>query len=71
MNGYERLANAIVVQAVKDYRSSRRKLKKHPYDANAKRMASECERFFKSWWFMELTKVDGKMVFSKLREEAI
>ena len=71
MNGYERLRNAIVVQAVKDYRSSGRKLRKHPDSAEAKKMAGECERFFLSEWFMDLTKVDGQMVLSKLREEVL
>ena len=30
MNGYQNLANAIIEQAVKDYREALRRLKRHP-----------------------------------------
>ena len=47
MNPYEELANAIVLQAVKDYRLT---------DDEAE--LAEIERFFRSGWFGVLSKVD-------------
>ena len=47
---YENLANAIVLQAVKDYRDSLKRLKKKPGNQAAMSDAMECERFFRSGW---------------------
>ena len=33
-------------------------------------MKQDCERFFQSEWFQDLTKVDGPWLMRKLREEA-
>ena len=69
-DGYEELANAIVLQAVKDWRKAVKTLKKrHRYEA-AKQMRDECERFFRSEWFEELTSVDGSVILRKLKQEA-
>ena len=67
---YENLANAIVLQAVKDWRSAVRTLKKRPRYDPAKQMKNECEDFFLSDWFEALTSVDGRMILRKLKEEA-
>ena len=66
---YENLANAIVLQAVKDWRSAVRTLKKRPRYDPAKQMREECERFFLSDWFEELTSVDGSVILRKLKQE--
>lgn len=66
---YENLANAIVLQAVKDWRSAVRKLKKRPRYDPARQMKDECERFFLSDWFEALTSVDGGMILRKLKQE--
>lgn len=71
MGPYERLANAIVIQAVKDWRLAAKTLKKHPRYDSAKQMKAECERFFRSEWFVALTNVDGNVVLRKLEEEAV
>lgn len=42
---YERLANAIIVQASKDYMTSLRKKKRNPGSASAEQDITECERF--------------------------
>ena len=68
---WENLANAIIVQAVKDYREARKKLKKRPKNEDAKLMVSDCEAFFRSEWFKALTNVDGEMLLKKLREENV
>ena len=66
---YENLANAIVMQAVKDYRMARHKLRKCPKNADAKVMLEDCERFFLSDWFETLTNVNGEIVLKKLQQE--
>lgn len=63
----EELANAIVVQAVKDYRTALRGenvVHKSPIS-----VIKDCEKFFRSDWYRVLTKVDGEMLIAKLREE--
>jgi hypothetical protein len=65
----ENLANAIVMQAVKDYRQAQHKLRKRPKNAEAKAMIEDCEGFFLSEWFETLTNVDGKMILKKLKQE--
>ena len=69
MDPYEKLANAIVIQAAKDYRTALRKLKRNPRNQLAKAAADSIERFFRSDWYKCLTEVDGEMVLRKLREE--
>lgn len=66
---YSRLANAIVLQAVKDWRAARRKLKRKPQNESARIELESCERFFRSDWFTELTDVDGRVLLRKLYEE--
>ena len=63
-------ANAIVLQAVKDYRDALKRLKKKPGNQAAMSDAMECERFFRSGWYKTLTSVDGEYLIQKLREEA-
>ena len=71
MDPYENLANAIILQAVKDYRLARKKRKYHPKNKDAKLMIEDCESFFRSDWFAVLTSLDGEMLLKKLKEEEI
>ena len=66
---YENLANAIVLQAVKDYRDALKRLKKKPGNQAAMSDAMECERFFRSGWFQTLTSLDGEVLIEKLHRE--
>ena len=59
-DAYQELANAIVLQAVYDYRDPKRALEIH-----------EIESFFRSDWFRVLTKVDPELLIAKLREEKL
>ena len=68
---YERLANAISLQAVKDYRNALKRLKKHPRNGTALYTKREVERFFRSDWYTSLTTVDPEMLILKLNEEVI
>ena len=65
---YENLANAIVKQAVVDYKEPLRKLEKNPNDKEAKRDAERIERFFHSGWYTQLTSIDGDWLIRKTRE---
>ncbi len=68
---WEDLANAIILQAVEDYRMARKRVRARPDQKVAQATIREVERFFKSWWFTQLTDVDGEMLLEKLRKEAI
>ena len=63
---YENLANAIIIQAAKDYRHA---LKAPGKPGNVKTM-EECERFFQSQLFRLLTDIDGEALVEELRKEA-
>ena len=71
MHNYEELANAIIVQAVKDYRSARKNLKKDPCDKAARKSLVEIESFFSSDWIKILTNADGEMILRTLKEETV
>ncbi len=71
MTEYEKLANAIVLQAVKDYRHALKHQKKCPNSRDAKAQIDELERFFRSGWYTALTTVDGEYLITELRKEAL
>ena len=58
MDPYEKLANAIVLQAVKDYRRR-----------GSSDERESLERFFRSHWFSVLTSIDPEFLIKNLREE--
>ena len=58
MDPYQELANAIVLQAVKDYRMT-----------DDEQELKEIERFFRSNWFGVLTKVDPNILITNLRKD--
>lgn len=66
---YENLANAIILQAVKDYRMALKCLKANPKNRTALADKDEIERFFRSQWFTVLTSVDGEMLIRSLTME--
>lgn len=66
---YTGLANAIILQAVKDYRDANSKLAKGKVNREAERMKNEVLRFFRSGWFSALTEIDPEMLIRKLDEE--
>lgn len=67
----DNLAQAVILQAVKDYRTARKELKYHPKNKDTKLMIEDCERFFRSDWFGVLTSVDGQMLLKRLQEEEL
>lgn len=68
--GYEKLANAIVIQAIDDYRNALKKLKKDPCNETALITKNEVERFIRSGWYTNLTKINPEILIRKLNEEA-
>ena len=58
MDPYQALANAIIEQAVKDYRMT-----DDPDDL------AELEKFFRSEWYGVLTSLDAELLISQLRKE--
>lgn len=66
---YECLANAIVLQAVDDYRRALKAVKKNPSNRTAIDEALSIERFFRSGWYSTLTSVDGEYLIRRLQEE--
>ena len=69
MDFYTELANAIVIQAVKDYRNALKTLKRYPRYEPAKAVVAEVEEFFRSDWYRTLTSVDADMLMTKIRRE--
>ena len=70
MNPYENLANAVVLQAVKDYRDAAGKLSRGKKNIMAEQRKTECEMFFKSQYFNVFTDLDGVALLSQLEKEA-
>ena len=65
--GLEDLSNAIILQAVKDYRIDLAGGSVNGRDS--KSVVAECERFFQSEWFRELTDLDGEYLIKTIRKE--
>ena len=84
MEPYESLANAIIIDAVKDYRKAIRFLKHHPHTPDLERdplkialrdkvikyenEQGAVERFFRSGWFEMLSSLNGEVLLKKVCE---
>ena len=66
---YERLANAIILQAVTDYRVALKRIKWKPEDRETIDEAMRVESFFRSGWYSQLTAVDGEYLIRRLQDE--
>ena len=69
MSGYEALANAIIIQAAKDFRAAYKRMKRVPNDGRAQEEVREITKFFCSQWFEMLSDVDGPSLLRKMKEE--
>ena len=68
--GCEELANAIVLQACKDYRSAYiRYLRRYGLPDRNDPQLAELERFFRSDWYKTLTSVDGEYLMKRIQDE--
>lgn len=68
-NPYQNLADAIVILAVKDYRTALRRCARFPFNKEYAQERDSLERFFHSGWFGVLTDLDGDVLMQKLRLE--
>ena len=68
-DGYEALVQAIVLQAMEDYRRASRSLLRRPDRASARAMIRDVEQFFRSMWFVRITGLDGNEILEKLKGE--
>ena len=68
---YAGLVQAVVMQAVEDYRRARKILRHRPDHIRAMKTARDVEGFFRSAWFMTLTGLDGREILEKLKGDGI
>ena len=64
---YRNLANAIILQAVDDYRDALNGISYHRHPPES--VIKEIENFFKSDYFHLLTKVKGEYLLDRLKQE--
>ena len=65
---YENLANAIVLQAVKDYKKALRQLEGNPRNQEARHDKVRLEKFFRSQWYGVLTELDPERLMAGVKE---
>lgn len=70
-DGVKMLCNAIIYQAVKDYKHYSNILHKNPNNEMAKYELKQLERFFLSQYFEMLSDMDGNNLLITLREKII
>ena len=66
---YENLANAIVLQAFKDYKRALWRLSQDPYDFVAAGNKKKLDRFFDSNWYRLLTDVDAAILVGEAKRQ--
>ena len=69
LNPYKRLANGIVVQAAKDYKTYVRIGSRNPDNKDVFLKTQSLERFFRSQWFEALTNVSGEYIMERIKKE--
>ena len=66
---YENLANAIVLQAFKDYKRTLWKLSQDPHDIVAAGNRRKLEHFFDSNWYRLLTDVNADVLVGEAKRQ--
>ena len=67
---YAELANAIVLQAFKDYRKALFKLVQEPEEWKHRSSKKKLERFFHSKWYRILTDLDPAILMQEAKRQA-
>lgn len=67
---YAELANAIVLQAFKDYRKALFKLVQEPEEWKHRSSKKKLERFFHSKWYRTLTELDPEILMQEAKRQA-
>lgn len=65
----ENLANAVVLQAVQDYKIIYKNFLKNPFDADVRSKVEELRRFFRSGHFAAFTTADGEYLLECIERE--
>lgn len=65
----ENLANAVVLQAVQDYKNTYKKHLENPFDAEYRNRVEEQRKFFLSGRFAAFTTVSGEYVLESIERE--
>ena len=71
MDCYDNLANAIIIQAAKDYKTALAHLKGVPGGIESSKSVKDLESFFCSDWFGVLSNLDGKRLMNKIKEDVL
>lgn len=67
---YENIANAVVIQACKDYwKAYKRYLRRYRSTAKPDEELTELESFFRSAWYKTLTTIDGEYLMDRIKKE--
>ena len=66
---YKELANAIILQAVEDYRKWAKEYSDSRDDRKLRKNLVELKEFFRSEWFSILTNLDGEQLLARLKSE--
>lgn len=66
LKSYDKLANAIIEQAVVDYLDLKRQIYDYPRLVYLKRELKRIKDFFRSDWFSVLSDMDGEAVIEQL-----
>ena len=69
MSGYEALANAIIIQAAKDFKAAYKRMKRFPNDSRAQDEVRDSPKFVCSQWVEMLSDVDGPTLLRKIKDE--
>lgn len=67
LDAYKNLANAVVMNAVDEYKKAYKAFIKEPDDKETLSEIRSLERFFHSQWFHFLTSIDGDKLLSYIR----
>ena len=68
-NGWDDLAEAIILRAVEDYRHTNNRLRVKPEDDRLQKRKEEIEEFFRSSWFQVLTDLNGRQLLHQILVE--
>lgn len=68
---YENLANAIILQAVKDYKRVLHRLGANPRNRDVMHEKERLERFFHSPWYEALTDLDADRLIEGVQERVL
>ena len=69
MDGYQALANAIVLRAVMDYKTALKRKKKNRNNRSAQAQINALERFFRSSYCQILSDLNSEYLIRRMRKE--